>query len=268
MRRSIEEAHRETLQAWDANAAYWDEAMGEGNDFVNVLLWPATRRLLDLQPGERVLDIACGNGLYARRLAALGASVVAFDFAPDMVARARERSHEHDERIEYSVLDATDEDALLSLGSGRFDAAVCNMALFDMSEIRPLMRALARLLRAGGRFVFSVMHPCFNTPLTTHVAEMQDREGELTTVYSVKVSHYMTPSHDRTVALVGQPKPQIIFHRPLEVLLGPVFEAGFVLTALEERAFPKDHPSSRNPLAWGGQLSEIPPVLIARCKLL
>ncbi len=42
--------------------------MGEGNDFVEVLIWPATLRLLALQPGQRILDIACGNGLRASSL--------------------------------------------------------------------------------------------------------------------------------------------------------------------------------------------------------
>lgn len=39
-------AHDETRQAWNRNAAYWDGRMGEGNDFVEVLSWPATERLL------------------------------------------------------------------------------------------------------------------------------------------------------------------------------------------------------------------------------
>jgi hypothetical protein len=138
------------------------------------------------------------------------------------------------------------------------------MALFDIADIEPLMRAVARLLRAGGRFVFSVIHPCFNSPDMVFVAEMADREGEITTAYSVKVFNYMTPKTSRAAAISGQPKPQLIFHRPLEVLLGAGFDAGFVLDGLEERAFPPDHPSGRNPLSWGGNLSEIPPVLVAR----
>ena len=68
---------QQVTSAWDRNAAFWDARMGEGNDFVRTLLAPATDRLLELRPGERVLDAACGNGLYARRLAAAGAEVTA-----------------------------------------------------------------------------------------------------------------------------------------------------------------------------------------------
>jgi len=260
-------ANEETREVWNENAAFWDERMGEGNDFVEVLTWPATERLLALEPGERVLDIGCGNGLTSRRLAAMGAKVVAFDFAEEMIARARQRTTRHADRIAYVVLDATDDAALLSLGEGQFDAALCSMALFDIAEIRPLTHAVARLLRPGGRFVFSVIHPCFNNPHVTQVAEMEDRGGDVVTVYSVKVHGYMTPSIAHGVAIVGQPKPQLYFHRPLQVLLGTGFEAGFVLDGLEERAFPPEHSPGRHPLSWSGKFSEIPPVLVARLRL-
>jgi 2-polyprenyl-3-methyl-5-hydroxy-6-metoxy-1,4-benzoquinol methylase len=260
-------ANQETRAAWNENAAFWDQRMGEGNDFVEVLVWPATERLLQLRPGERVLDIACGNGLTSRRLAAMGAQVVAFDFAEQMIAHALQRTKEHTDSIQYQVLDATNEAALLALGERQFDAALCNMALFDMAEIEPLMRALARLLRPGGRFVFSVIHPCFNSAHTAHLAELEDREGEIVTVYSIKVFTYISPTVAHGAAIAGQPKAQLYFHRPLQLLLGAGFEVGFVLDGLEERAFPPDHPRGNNPLAWGGNFSEIPPVLVARLRL-
>ncbi len=262
----LRQASEETRQAWDENAAFWDQRMGEGNDFVEVLTWPPTERMLALQPGERVLDVACGNGLTSRRMAAAGAEVVGVDFSREMIAHAWQRTSEYADRLDFRVLDATDEDALLALGEGQFDAALCAMALFDMAEIDPLMRALRRLLRPGGRFVFSVVHPCFNNPHIIQMAEMEDREGDVVTVYSIKVSGYMTPSVARGVATVGQPRPHLYFHRPLEVLLGAGLRVGFVLDALEERAFPADHPQGRSPLAWGGNFSEIPPVLVARLR--
>jgi SAM-dependent methyltransferase len=152
-------ANEETRQAWNENAAFWDARMGEGNDFVEVLTWPATERLMELRAGECVLDIACGNGLTSRRLAAMGAEVVAFDFAEELIARARHRTREAASpegagQILYHVLDATNEATLLALGEGRFDAALCHMALFDMAEIDPLMRALSRLLRVGAFCLF------------------------------------------------------------------------------------------------------------------
>jgi SAM-dependent methyltransferase len=260
-------ANLETRAAWNQNAAFWDQRMGEGNDFVEVLIWPATERLLAVREGERVLDIACGNGLSSRRLAALGTEVVAFDFSEEMIAHAQARTKTHTDRIQYLVLDATDEEALAALPEQGFDVAICNMALFDMAEIRPLFRALPRLLKPSGRFVFSVLHPSFNSPHMAQVGEREDRDGVIVTVYSIKVFGYMTSTVARGAAMPNQPQPQLLFHRPLQDLLAPGFEAGFVLDALEERAFPPDHSPDRNPLSWGSNFSEIPPVLVARMRL-
>lgn len=259
-------ANEETRAAWDANAAYWDERMGEGNDFVNVLIWPAVARLLPVTPGMRVLDVACGNGLSARRLADAGAVVVACDFAAGMIDHARQRSTAYTSCITYQIADATDEAALLALDTSPFDAALCNMALFDMAEIDPLFRALAQMLKPGGCFIFSLMHPCFNNPFTAQMAELVDGRAGVKTTYGVKVTGYMTPAMAYGTAIAGQPRPHIYFHRPLQMLLGAGLHAGFVIDGLEERAFPTDHPAGRTPLSWSGAFSEIPPVMVVRMR--
>src|SRR5207247_568992 len=69
--RDLQRAKAEVRAAWNESAAFWDQRMGDGNEFVEVLVWPATERLLDLRPGERVLDVACGSGLSSRRLAGI-----------------------------------------------------------------------------------------------------------------------------------------------------------------------------------------------------
>lgn len=260
------ESNPQVRAAWNANAAYWDDWMGEGNRFVEALVWPATMRLLDVQPGQRILDVACGNGLYARKLAALGAQVVAFDLAEEMIVRARARTAEYIDRIDYRVLDATDERALLSLGERQFDAAICPMAIMDMAEITPLMRTMGSLLRPGGRFVFAVMHPCFNHWRTMLMGEQTEQAGRIVDVYSIKVSGYLTPMQQPGEALRGQPELHLYFHRPLHMLLGAAFSAGLVMDGLEEPAFAPDEPAGRTPLSWGGKFSEFPPALVARLK--
>lgn len=254
-------------EAWEANAQLWDDRMGdEGNDFFNILCWPMLASLLDPQPGRRYLDIACGNGLTSRRLAALGADVTAFDFSSNLIELARIRSP-HDSRLTYHVLDATNENQLLETLQplAPFDGALSNMALFDMPEIAPLFRALSKLLKPGGVFVYSITHPAFNNSSSNHIIEEWD-DGSIHTRYAVKISKYMTPSHSKGLALRNQPKPQLYFNRPLEYYLNEGFKNGFILDGFSERAFPPDHPQT-SPLGWGGKFSEIPPALIARMRL-
>ena len=260
----VRQENAKSQAAWNRNARFWDQAMGEGNRFFKMLLWPATEQLLGVRPGERILDAACGNGLTSRLLAAAGVKVVAFDFSEEMIGAARGRSQSFD--IDYRVLDATDYAALLALGEGTFDGAVCNMALMDMADIEPLMRAVAKLLRSGGRFVFSTMHPCFNNPASLQMSELEDREGTLITTYAVKVWGYLTPFTRPGLAMPLQPVPHLYFHRPLSVLLGAGFKAGFVLDGLEERSFAPDEKPGSSPLAWSGHFSDIPPALVVRLR--
>jgi 2-polyprenyl-3-methyl-5-hydroxy-6-metoxy-1,4-benzoquinol methylase len=262
-----EDPNQFSREAWDANAEVWDSRMGhEGNDFFRILQWPVIVSFLDLQPGRHVLDIACGNGLTSRKLAELGARVTAFDFSANLIEKAKARENPNS-LISYRNIDATDEEQLLSLGEQAFDSALCNMALFDMADIETLFRILPRLLKPNGIFVFSLMHPAFNNASSMHVMEEIDDEGEIKTVYSVKISRYMTPYQAKGHALRNQPKPQMYFERPLQYYLNLGFQNGFVLDGFEERAFPPDVPQNF-PLGWGGNFSEIPPVLIARFRKL
>src|SRR6266508_423323 len=167
-------------EAWDANPEAWDSRMGsEGSDFFRILERPVIASFLDLQPGQHILDVACGNGLTSRKLAESGVRVTAFDFSANLVEKAKVRENPNS-LISYHVIDATNEEQLLSLGEQTFDSALSNMALFDMADIETLFRILLRLLKPNGTFVFSLMHPAFNNSSSVHVMEEFD-DGEIKT---------------------------------------------------------------------------------------
>jgi 2-polyprenyl-3-methyl-5-hydroxy-6-metoxy-1,4-benzoquinol methylase len=257
---------RATQELWEGKAHFWDTQMGEGNAFHRALVGPVVERLLAPQPGETFLDVACGNGQFARRLAQLGARVVATDFSATFLDRARARTTGHAERIDYRLADATDEAQLLALGIGRFDGAVCNMALMDMTTIAPLLSALTKLLKPGGRFVFAVPHPCFNSNATRLGIEEEDRGGEPHETRSVRVAAYLHIPPGKGMGMPGEPNPHYYFHRPLHELLGACFAAGFALDGLEEPAFVTGEVVNC-PLSWLN-FPQIPPVLAARLRLI
>lgn len=257
----------ELREIWDRNAGFWDDHMGErGNDFHRELVAPAAERLLALVPGERVLEIGCGGGLFAVRMAELGAEVLATDFSAAFLARAQARTLAH-AHITLRQVDATDQRELLLLGEGRFDAVVSNMALMDMQTVVPVFNAVARLLKPAGRFVFTVMHPCFNSTGVTRVVEEEEHDGHLRTSHAVKVSRYLHLGSTLGTGIRGQPVTQRYFHRPLHLLLEPAFRAGLVLDGLEEPAF-HNHSLDRTRSLAAENFREIPLVLAARVRRL
>ncbi len=255
----------ENLRIWDANAHWWDDRIGNGNDFQTLLIEPATERLLDIVSGDMILDVACGAGRFARRVAELGARVVAFDQSTMFIERARERTPK-DAPIEYHVLDATKDDALLSLGTGRFDKAVCTMALMDMPAIIPLFSALTLMLKPGGSFVFSVTHPCFHSAAIQRFTEIYEEEAGRHVIRSgVKVSSYLSPFAKKTEGIIGQPEPQWNYHRPIHLLFGAGFEVGFVMDGIEEPGLPE--PEKRRAGVRWHDMPEIAPIMVVRMRL-
>jgi ubiquinone/menaquinone biosynthesis C-methylase UbiE len=239
--------------------------MGAGNDFQLLLIEPATERLLKVTAGDTILDIACGGGRFARRMAELGARVIAFDHSAEFIACAREQTPAG-AAVEYHVVDAADGEALVSLGSNRFSKAVCTMAIMDMPEIGPLFGALPRMLTPGGSFVFSIVHPCFHSAAIQRFAELYEEEAGRHVVRSgVKVSAYLSPFARKTESIIGQPEPQWFFHRPIAALFQSGFDAGFVIDGIEEPGFPKTGPPQPG-VRWH-DMPDIPPVMIVRMRL-
>lgn len=209
-----EPTHADSRARWEQNADFWDARMGdESNFFHRQVVRPGTEALLEIKPGERILEIACGNGNFARRMAGMGARVVACDYSDKLVAHARRRAKGQD-NIRFAVCDATDEQALLDLAQGElFDKAAANMALMDISDIRALFAALGKLLHPGGVFVCSLHHPCFIRPADC----------------------YLTPGAYQGEAIAGQPVLQYYYHRPLQEVLGTAFLQGFMLDGFLEQ---------------------------------
>jgi 2-polyprenyl-3-methyl-5-hydroxy-6-metoxy-1,4-benzoquinol methylase len=261
--------NEETRNLWNQKASFWDDKMGDsGNDFQRLLVAPASERMLNLQPGETVLEIACGNGVFTRRMAQLGVNVIATDFSEQFLERARARPSEYADRIEYRLLDATREDQIVALGKHRFDASVCNMAIMDMAEIDPLMRGIRQVVKPGGRFVFSLTHPCFNNIGMAFCVEEATLNGDLVTTYSVKITKYLHSGPQKGVGMVGEPVSHYYFDRPLHTIFNACFNAGLMLDGLEEPAFnhPHDGSQSMRLLSWINY-DEIPPVLVARLRI-
>lgn len=255
--------HTEENQAiWEENADWWDDKIGEGNDFQIHLIEPATHKLLQLNGGERVLDIACGAGRLARQMAEKGATVTAIDHSKKFIKRAQSKTPNHLD-IDYRVVDVTDAAALISLGKSAFDYAVCTMGIMDIPILAPMMRALRQLLKPGGQFVFSITHPCFHSAAQPAFAErVVTEDGRHITLNGVKVSRYITSRAFKTEGIVGQPLPQFSFHRPLQVLFAAAFAEGFAINGLEEPTFTSND-TRYSRLKWK-DMPEIPPVLAVR----
>jgi len=154
---------------WD-HVAGWYEGLvaGKRGDFHENVVLPGVVRLLECFPGQRVLDIACGEGVLCRRLAQLGVACTGVDASGRLVQAARKlAAHmpaEHRPRL--AVGDARHLGAVPELAKAKesFDAASCVLALMNMDPFEPVLHGAAAMLKPGGLFVAVVLHPAFRSP--------------------------------------------------------------------------------------------------------
>jgi ubiquinone/menaquinone biosynthesis C-methylase UbiE len=137
----------------------WDRAVAAYEESWRAQLEPAHSLMLDmaaLQPGERVLDVACGTGLVSFRMAeAVGewGAVVGTDISGQMVEAARRSAAERD--VDNASFERSDAEAL-PFADATFDAAVCGLGLMYVPDPVKALCEMRRSLRPGGRAAAAV----------------------------------------------------------------------------------------------------------------
>jgi SAM-dependent methyltransferase len=223
--------------AWDRLARWRDERMGDSGDLWHrAILDPTLLEVIGPVRGLRVLDLACGAGYLARRFAREGArSVVGVDLSSPTVSLARAREERSPTGARFEVGHAAH---LPQLATRSFDLVVAHMALMDIEDAEGTLREVARLLDPGGRFVFSLCHPCFDTDEDSMwvVEHWFGETGVPTEKVWRKVSGYrdegqkLVPWDAAELGTVRTPT----YRRTLATYSRLLRSAGFVIARLEE----------------------------------
>jgi SAM-dependent methyltransferase len=164
--------------------------------------------------------------------------------------------------LRFEVADATDPLQLELLVSEPLDAIICMQAFMTMADINPLVAFARQALKPGGRFVFTMQHPCFNND---HAALDVQRSLNDDFTYRLVLSGYKNNRVDFGETMQNLPARPLYFHRPLEEILGVFFRAGFVMDSLLEPSFVQ--PSPPDGRATWENLWQIPPVFACRMVL-
>ncbi|GAA0357896.1 class I SAM-dependent methyltransferase [Microbispora corallina] len=227
-----------------ANRGWWDGAaddyQSEHGDFLrdDGFVWcpegldEADARLLGQVSGLRILEVGCGAGQCGRWLAGEGAAVVGVDLSY--------RQLQHSRRIDLdtgSALPVAQADAeALPFRDASFDLACSAFgALPFVADAGAALREVRRVLRPGGRFVFSVSHP-----IRWAFPDDPGERGLTADRPYFDRSPYVEFSEDGTPSYVEH-------HRTMGDWVGLIHAAGFTLAGLVEPEWPEGHDRT-----WGG----------------
>jgi SAM-dependent methyltransferase len=148
----------ETQDAFDSVAADYDG--DRGNNALIQDMRAEMWRWLDatFAPGSRLIDLGCGTGLDAVRMARLGHQVMATDWSPAMVRRTRDRAEQERLLERLQVLNVGAHELWRLTGEGSFDGAYSNLGAMNcVPDLEVVARECARLLRPGGALAFTVI---------------------------------------------------------------------------------------------------------------
>ena len=207
------------VDRWDALAdRYVIDSPEIGTDLGPV--GSALFSLANVRPGDRVVDLGCGPGHLARYLVRLGATVTGVDASPKLLNTAVAAEKRQRLGIRYLQADAADQTLL---AGEAFDLVLCSMALSDINDLDGALSNVVRLLANGGRFVFSILHPCF--PGTDASRPSWSPDGYFAEGW------WLAEGHHGYRGVVGA------HHRTLSTYLNSLVAAGLSVDRLAETAF-------------------------------
>lgn len=213
------------LGGWDVSAKAWIEGQGElGDTSRRVILDPCVDRLLADVEGLSILDVGCGEGRYARKLAARGAIVTGIDPVQEFLDIAQQKLPSG------TFIKAFAES--LPLPDASFDIVLSYLTIIDMPDYVAAIREMVRVLKPEGRIVVATVS---NVASTTD-GWVKDAAGAK--LYRT-VDRYM---EEFSMDLAWMGIEIVNFHRPLSAILGVFFECGLVMDGFFEPLPPVDDP--------------------------
>jgi 2-polyprenyl-3-methyl-5-hydroxy-6-metoxy-1,4-benzoquinol methylase len=260
IRKTPQAAAREAKAGWDDASDVWEDFEERGLDYSrDQVHGPALRNAVGNVRGLRVLDIGCGQGRFTRTVARRGARVCGIDWSDAMIASARRHERADPLGIEYHLRDARTVGTLWTPGT--FDLVVACMSFMDMPGLPRVLRASHRLLRPGGRLVFSISHPLNSAEVGWERPESSDRGGMVVRDYfeeGLGITPWAMPRLKR-------PFQTVYWHRTFESWFALLHRTGFqVETFAEPRASAAQ--VRKQPLLEGCR--EVPFFLVLGCRKL
>ena len=217
---------RTPSSSWGEVAAWYDSLLeGDVVTYQARVILPNLMRVLGLRRGEKVIDIACGQGFFTRACAQAGASPVGTDISRELISLAREKSSRE---IPFHVAPAH---RLRFAERGAYDTALIVLAIQNIERMDAVFAEANRVLAPHGRMVLVLNHPAFR--VLKHSSWGYDDQAR---IQYRRVERYLS---GKKVLVDMHPGKKdgahtVSYHRSLQDISKSLHKNGFAISRLEE----------------------------------
>lgn len=241
---------KQKTTSWSGVAHWYDALLEKGDDtYQTKVVLPNLTRAMNIKKGERVLDLACGQGFFTRVFHLAGAEVAGVDISKELIALAQKQSPKE---IRYFARSADDIDVLQD---GCFEKVSIVLAIQNIESPHKVFKECMRVLKPGGKLFLVLNHPAFRVP-----KESSWGYDEMSKTQYRRIDRYMSESKVEVDMNPSHPGKHmtISFHRPLQYYFKTLANAGFAVTRLEEWLSHRESENGPRKMAEDRARHEIP----------
>lgn len=244
--------------SWGAVSDWYNDVLNDPDSYQNKVILPGVLRILNLKSGEKVLDLACGQGFFSEEFKKAGVEVVGVDISPELIEIAKKNSPKD---ISYHVSPA---DSLPFLADKSIDAISIVLALQNIENIVVVFRECKRMLKQEGRLVLVLNHPVLRVPRRSGWGFDEEKN-----VQYRRLDGYLSESKEEIEMNPGKKDgiKTVSFHRPLQMYIKTLANTGFAVSRLEEWTSHKQSEPGPRQVAEDRSRKEFPLFLAIECGL-
>lgn len=214
---------KEGETSWGKVAGWYVDLLKDDNTYQTRVILPNLKRLLDLKKGEKILDLACGNGFFSAEFTKT-AKVIGVDIARNLIEQARKN-------VPSANFFVSSAEKMEFLEDKSVTKIVIVLAIQNMENPHLVFKECSRILKPGGSLHIVLNHPTFRV-----LKKSSWGWDDTAKVQYRRIDGYLSESKEKIQMYPGD-APSVhtySFHRPLQYFFKTLGNQNFYVNRLEE----------------------------------
>ena len=214
--------------SWGNVAGWYDSLLKKENTYQSDVILPNLLKLMNIKNSDIILDLACGQGFFAREFAKFGAKITGVDISKELIKVAEEQNNQN---IRYVVSSA---DNISFIKDKSVDKISIILALQNIDNLSGVVKECYRILKSNGKLFMVLNHPAFRIPRKSDWGYDSKKNIQYRRVEKYLSEFMMNIDMNPGEKIQKNKKYTVSFHRPLQAYFKSLNSSGFFVSRFEE----------------------------------